>query len=233
MTETIKNVSWVEDTERAVALARDADKAQKQAELLSDLESDLGRRLSEFESLRDSAVVVTGLGWKGKPPPPDLLQNLKDASATLDSRPLKLAERALGDFRREVADALQQCWRNHAERQLGDVADLLQLSETLSDVEGVGEVSQDLAETLRQLERSRDSLPSSESAGLLSTAEQLLGQLESALQPDGVRRFLSAVARGGASVENLTPEVMKWLEGHESVNRFRIVAGQPVEGPSD
>ena len=87
--------------------------------------------------------------------------------------------------------------------------------------------------TPRTLERSQDSLPSSESAGLLSTAEQLLGQLESALQPDGVRRFLSAVARGGASVESLTPEVMKWLEGHESVNRFRIVAGQPVEGPGE
>ena len=233
MTDTIKNVSWVEDTERAVALARDADKAQQQAELLSDSESDLGALLSEFELLRDSAVVVTGLGWEGKPPPPDLLQNLEDASATLDSRPLKLAESALSDFRRKVADALRQCWGNHAASQLGDVRDLLQLSETLSDVEGVGKVSQDLTETLRQLERSQDSLPSSKSAGLLSTAEQLLEQLESALQPDGVRRFLSAVARGGAPVESLTADVMKWLEGHESVNRFRIVAGQPAEDPGD
>lgn len=233
MTETVDNVSWIEETAKAVALARNAGEAQKQAGLLAESEAELGRLLSKFKILRDSAAVVSGLNWEGRKPSPDLSRDLDEATRTLDSRPLKRVERDLERFGRDVAESLKERWRGHAARHLGDVGDLLVLSVTLSGVEGIGEVSQELSATLGRLERSRDSLPTSESAALLSKAERLLRQLESSLKPDVVRRFLSAVARGGAPVQSLTTDVMKWLADHHSLNRFKIVAGPPVEGSDD
>lgn len=233
MTETSKSVSWVEETAQAVSLARNAGEAQRQAAFLSESETELKDFLAELGSLRDSAEVVKGLGWAGKSASPDLLRGLDEASQGLDSRSLKGIERLLDEYCRDTAEALKAFWTGHAASQLGDVTDLLQLSETLSDVDGVGEVSQRLSATLRVLSRAQDSLPTGESLELLSKAEELLQNLESALQPDGVRRFLSHVARGGAPVESLTPDVMKWLEDHGSVRRFKIVAGRSDEHADD
>jgi len=229
VTDTIDNVSWIEQTAKAVSLARNAGDAKQQADLLAESEAELGRLLSRFKDLRRSAEVVGGLSWEGRRPTQDLLRDLDEASRTLDSRPLKRVERELDRFGREVAESIKACWKEHAARQLGDVRDLLVLSETLSGVQGLGAASRELAATLGHLNRSQDSLPNSEAAELLSKAVRLLQQLESSLKPDVVRRFLSAVARGGAPVKSLTVDVTTWLENHHSLNRFRIVAGPPAE----
>jgi hypothetical protein len=227
VTQTVDNVSWIEGTAKAVGLALNAGVAQKQADLLAESETELGRILLYFRDLKASAAVVSGLNWEGRTPAPALSKDLEDAIHTLDSRPLNRVQRALDQFGRDVATSLRKHWEVHAAQRLGNVGDLLVLSVTLSDVEGIGEVSQELSATLGRLERSRDSLPNSESAELLSRAEQLLRQLESSLKPDVVRRFLSAVARGGAPLESLTSDVRKWLADHHSLEGFKIVAGPP------
>ena len=233
MTETVDNVSWIEETAKAVGLARNADDAQKQADLLAESEAELGRILSSFRNLQASAAMVSGLNWEGLMPTPDLSNDLEKAIQTLDARPLHRVQRALDLFRPEVAMSLKKHWEAHAAQRLGDVGALLALSVTLSGVEGITEVSEELSETLRRLEQLRDSLPNSESAELLSKAERLLQQLESSLKPDGVRRFLSAVARGGAPLESLTSDVTKWLADHHSLESFKIVAGSPAEESDD
>lgn len=228
MTETVDNVAWIEETAKAVTLARNAGEAQRQADLLAESKREFDRILSVFRQLQASATVVSGLNWEGRVPAPDLTRDLDEAMKTLDARPLKRVERDLDRLGREVAESLKKCWRDHAAQQLGDVADLLSLSETLSGVDGIAEVSQGLLEALGQLARSQDSLPTGQSVELLTKAVGLLGQLESSLQPEVVRRFLSAVARGGAPVESLTPDVTKWLTDHSSHDRFKIVAGTPA-----
>jgi hypothetical protein len=233
VTETVGNVSWIEETAKAVGLARNAGDAQKQADLLAESGAELARILSYFQDLQASAAVMSGLNWEGRMPTSDLSRDLEEAIRTLDSRPLNRVQRALDQFGRDVATSLKKHWEAHAAQRLGDVGDLLTLSVTLSGVEGIGELSQELSATLGRLERSRDSLPNSESAELLSKAERLLRQLESSLKPDVVRRFLSAVARGGAPVQSLTADVIEWLADHHSLNRFKIVAGPPVEGSDD
>jgi len=233
VTEAVDYVSWIEETANAVALARNVGDAQKQAALLAESEAELGRLLSQFRKFRVSADVLSELDWEGKKPTPALSRDLDEAIRSLDSRPLQRVERDLDRFGRDVAESLKECWRGHAARQLGDVGDLLSLSVTLSGVEGIAEVSQELSGILARLERSRDSLPNNESVELLANAERLLQQLESSLKPDGVRRFLSAVARGGAPLESLTSDVTKWLADHRSLERFRIVAGSPVEESDD
>lgn len=233
MTETVGNVSWIVGTARAVGLARNAGEAQKQVDLLTESKADLERIVSQFQELKASAVAVRGLNWQGRMPSPDLSRDLAEASQTLDSRPLNRVQRALDQFGRDVAASLKEHWSGYAAQRLGDVADLLSLSETLSGVEGIAELCQELSLTLGQLARSQDSLPNSQSADLLTKAERLLRQLESSLQPEGVRRFLSAVARGGAPVGSLTADVTKWLAEHRSLDRFRIVAGSPVKDSDD
>lgn len=232
MTEIVDKVSWIGETAKAVSLARNAGEAQKQADLLAEKKEELGRILAQFREFQDCAIVVRGLKWEGKTPSPELLQDLNEAFATLDPRPLNRVLRPLDQFGRDIDTSLKDHWIHHVAQQLGDVADLLTLSETLADVEGIAAVSQELGGTLRMLARPQDSLPTSRSVELLTKAEALLRQLESSLKPDGVQRFLTAVARGGASVESLTSDVQKWLADHQSLDRFRVVAGSPV-GDSD
>ena len=233
MTETKEDVSWIEETARAVGLARNAGDARKRFDLLAESEAELERILSYFRDLQSSKAVVSELHWEGRMPTPYLTRDLEDAIRTRDSRPLNRVQRSLEQFGRDVAASLKKQWEAHAAERLGDVGDLLTLSVTLAGVAGIAEVSQELTATLRRLDQARDSLPNSESVELLSKAKRLLQQLESSLQPDGVRRFLSAVARGGAPLERLTADVTKWLSDHQSLERFRIVAGSPVEDSDD
>lgn len=233
MTETTNEISWITDTASAVRLARNTDETRKQADLLTDAKAALEKTLAGLQKLQQSAAAVRALSWEGRAPSPELSRDLEEARKTLDSRPLARGQRALDQFERDLTTSLKEHWKGYAAQRLGDFADLLALSETLSGVEGVAEVSQQLSETLGDLARSQTSLPTSQSVQLLARAEALLQQLESSLQPDGVRRFLSAVARGGASVDGLTSEVRGWLADHNSLGRFRIVAGPPVGDPDD
>jgi hypothetical protein len=59
--------------------------------------------------------------------------------------------------------------------------------------------------------------------------EKALQQLEESLQPESVRRFFSLVARGGASIELLTDDVIGWLNEHNAIQGFKIVAGSAPE----
>jgi hypothetical protein len=229
MTEIVPTVSWIEETVSAVRLARDVGEAQQKVDLLTDANTHLERSITQFKQLQVSSKILQGKGWEGKSPNPDLFRNLEKAIRSLDSRSLQNARDDLSEFEREVTTSLKGHWNLYVDQRLGNVKDLLILSETLSGVTGVNEISQELLAILRKLATSRDSIPSNDLSLLLSQAENLLQKLESALKPDSVRRFLSAVARGGASVHTLNSEITKWLDDHRSLNRFRIVAGEPVE----
>ncbi|ORM08378.1 hypothetical protein [Prescottella equi] len=232
MTETVDTISWVDETARSVGLARNADKARKQAKRLDESTRELGRLLTQVKNLRASAVVVRGVGWEGQAPSPALSQLLEESLRTLGSRPLDRVEIELGKFINLVDASLKEQWNDHATQQLGDVTELVNLSQTLAGVEGIAEVSQELNVTLGEVERSRSSLPTGQSIELLTKAVELLRGLESSLTPDSVRRFLAAVARGGAPVDSLTSDVTEWLNDHNATYRFKIVAGSPA-GDSD
>lgn len=221
-------VAWIDAAGEAVALAKDADEAQRQFALLDDTRSDLAQLTAEFRRLAEAIAVVRPLGWEGRSPNPDLVQDLAEAGATLGERPLARAMKGLERFRSDVDAAVKARWSAYASEQLGDVSDLLSLSETLSEVEGISGLSESLRNALGDLARTQGSLPSAASVALLTAARTTLQQLEDSLQPESVRLFLSAVARGGASIENLSSDVLDWLSSHGALGRFRIVAGPPV-----
>jgi len=229
MTEILSEVTWIAAAASAVSLARNADEARRQADLLTDAATALEKLRLIFKQLQQSATVVRTLGWDGVALSPELLRDLAQAEKTLDSRPLTKVQGELDRFGRDVSASLKEHWSIHAADRLGDLADLLSLAKTLSEVDGMSDVSQQLLTTIGELARSRGSLPTAESVQLLTRAETLLEQLEASLQPEEVRLFLSAVAHGGAPLESLTPDVANWLADHQSLGRFRVVATSPVE----
>lgn len=221
-------VSWIDAAGKAVALAKDADEAQRQVALLDDAKADLAVLIVEFRQLAEAVSVVRPLGWEGRSPTPELVRDLSEAMQTLGERPLIRATKALVRFQGDVEVAVKARWSAYAAEQLGDVSDLLSLSETLSEVEGISELSEGLRSALGDLARAQGAMPSKVSAVLLTNARSSLRQLEDSLKPESVRIFLSAAARGGASIEHLTSDVLDWLRSHDALARFRIVAGPPV-----
>jgi hypothetical protein len=222
-------VSWIDAAGKAVALAKDADEAQRQVALLEDAKADLAGLIGEFRQLAEGISVVRTLGWEGRSPNPELARDLSEAMETLGERPLIRALRALERFRGDVEVAVKARWSGYASEQLGDVSDLLSLSETLSEVEGITELSESLRNALGDLARAEGSIPSKASVALLTTARSSLRRLEDSLKPESVRLFLSAAARGGASIELLTSDVLDWLRSHNALARFRIAVGPPVD----
>jgi hypothetical protein len=222
-------VSWIAATGEAVGLAKNATEAQRQIADLEDARTSLTRLVAEFRTLSVGASVVRPFGWAGRLPSPEFARDLSDAATTLDSRPLNRVVASLERFKTDVRSALIECWGAHAAEQIGDVSELLVLAETLTAVKGVAELSQQLQTTLGELARNQSAVPSTRAAELLKQAEENLRKLEESLQPDSVRRFLSAVARGGASTKLLSKDVTDWLKSHNALNSFKIVAGSPTE----
>jgi hypothetical protein len=221
-------VSWIAAAEDAVGLAKNATEAQRQIADLEEAKTRLTRLVDEFRALSVAASVVRPFGWEGRMPSPDLARDFIAAGETLDSRPLNRVVSALERFETDVRSALIECWGVHASEQIGDVGELAVLAKTLAEVESVAELSQRLQATLGELARTRRAVPSKESVALLKQVKETLRRLDESLRPDSVRRFLSAVASGGASTELLTKDVTDWLKMHNALSSFKIVAGSPA-----
>jgi hypothetical protein len=229
MTVDSSKVSWIADTEDALNLAKNASEAQRQITILEDASSSLAGLLTDFQELAAGASVLRSFGWEGRVPSPDLVSDLQEAAKTLGPRPLTRSVNALERFKPGVKTALIDCWRRHAVERMGDVTELRVLAETLSEVEGVTDLSRQLEAVLGELARMQSEIPSKRSAELLGKAESILHQLEESFQPESVRYFLSAVARGGASLELLNQNVIDWLNSHNTLRSFKIVAGSPTD----
>ncbi len=226
-------VSWIASTKAAVELAKDSSEAQRQIDELSDAQDTLADLLDELETLADSAKIIRHVGWPGRPAPPKLMSSLQAAMKTLDSRPLQTALRELERFTLEVRRDIVGAWKAHASNRVGNVNDLLVLTGTLAGVEGVSDSSRVLQQALGALAQQDDQLPTQRSLDLLDQVEKALQTLEESLQPESVRTFLSAVARGGASTQLLTKEVLAWLKAHDAFGSFRVVAGAPVSDANE
>jgi hypothetical protein len=219
--------SWIRATADAVRLATNAVEAQRQAQYLQDAEDQLSPLETEFQGLLQGAGIVRGFGWDGLVPTPDLIRDLSVAASTLEARELSRIAVGLGSHRTRLHVSIAEAWEEHAATKIGDVGELLVLAGTLSGVEGVAEVSTRLEEILGQFAREAGSVPTQKSVALLDSAEEALRLLENSLQPESVRTFLSAVARGGASTDLLTKDVVTWLKKHNALRDFKIVAGTP------
>lgn len=226
-------VSWLAETQRSVNLANDQNEANRQIGELEDVKTGLEDLIRDFHELAESASVARTLGWEGWVPGQAILQDFDKAAKELDPRPLNRLVTALGGAGRDIRSGLIAAWNEHSRRQLGDVHELLILAATLSEVDGVADLSQRLKRNLLDLARTHQSIPSVRSVTGLANAEALLAELEKSLQPAEVRSFLSSVAHGGAPMDLLSEEVVTWLRSHDALGSFKIVARSPMEETSD
>lgn len=233
MTSTNKVVSWIADTEQALGLARTANDAQREFSELQDFDSQLSGLVAAFNELAAAAAVVRPLGWIGRFPTPEIKKYLAEAAKSLGSRPLNQSVRLLARFEAELRGDLIEFWRRQAAERMGDLAELRELATVLGGVSGVGELSKQLEVVLGQLGRNQTELPTEQSSDLLEHAESILDQIERGLQPDSVRRFLSAATRGGAALDLMTDDVIEWLRSHNASRSFKVVAGAPSGSADD
>lgn len=222
-------VSWIGAAAGALRRALNSAEAQSEIKNLEDAAARLPELIEVFRTIAEAAEVVRLQGWDGRSANPDVRTALRQAVESLDNRPVNTALIGYERFRSDVTADLTQFWRQYASERLGNVGELQALAGTLSAVDGLAGLSTKLEAVLGELARSQDKLPSTRSAELLSDAESALEQLEKSLRPDSVRRFLSAVARGGAPIESLTDDVTGWLASHNALHGFKIVAGAPIE----
>ncbi len=164
MAEASSKVSWIGATEDAVRLANNATEARRQIDDLEAARTNLADLITEFSKLSAGASVVRPFGWEGRTPSPELARDFTNAAKTLDSRPLNRMVTALERFKAEVRSALIQRWGVHASEQIGDVSELLVLANTLTGVEGVAELSEELQTVLGELARIQGDVPTRQAA---------------------------------------------------------------------
>lgn len=222
--------AWIHETEAALRLAKNANEIQRQNDYLEDAKADFNRLLPVLRELVVSASLMRRHGWGGLALNAELARDLDSAEVTLDARPVKRVAAALERLNPEVRASLIDAWREVASEGIGDLGELLVLAQLLMSVEDVATLALALQVNLQELSTTQRSLPTERSLQLLAEAQKTRGKLEKKLHPDAVRKFLSAIAHGGAPLRLLTAEVSDWLQLHSAVDRFKIVAGPPPGG---
>ncbi len=222
----MKTTSWLAEARDAVTQATSAADVQHQVDALRDSKDVLAEQLVEFRAFKTAAELGRSRWFGGLSPNPELLDNIKQAM-TLRARALSTLTNRLGSYRQAIKNELIAGWHDYAARRMGNLLDLQDLASLLAEVDGLATLSRDLQEVLGKLGRLQNQLPTIGSLALLDQAESHLQKLEAALRPDAVRRFLSAVARGGAGLDLLNDDVVVWLQQHGARSSFRIVARAP------
>lgn len=221
--------SWLTDAAEAVTAATDSAKVQTQVDTLTEGQRDLSVHLTRLTALRSATTAGRGSWFTGHTASPQVFDALKAATKVPTQGTLGALNRKLAPFVAAAETKALSDWHSYSEKRIGAVPDLLQLAGTLSGVVSVAPLAAALAEVLQQLVPATNMLPTPTAFDLLDKAETRRKALEAALQPDSVRQFLSAVARGGASLDMLTDDVRTWLSANQAKSNFKITAGGPTE----
>jgi hypothetical protein len=222
--------SWLTDAAEAVTAATDSANVQAQVDTLTEAQRDLSVHLTKLTALT-SATTAGGGGWfTGHSASPDVFDALKAAAKSPAQGTLGTLNRTLNPFASAAEGKALTDWRAYSEARIGSVPDLLLLAGTLAGVANVAPLATDLVEVLQQLVPATNRFPTPAAFDLLDEAEKRRTALEAAMQPDGVRQFLSAVASGGASLAMLTDDVRAWLSANQAESSFKITAGSPIAG---
>ncbi|GAA1546976.1 hypothetical protein [Kribbella lupini] len=222
--------TWLTEAAEAVTAATDSAKVQTQLDTLTEAQRDLSVHLSKLTALSTATTAGGGAWFAGCTASPQIFDALKAAAKAPSQGTLGTLNRTLHPFVTAAENAVLAGWRSYSEARIGAVPDLLQLAGTLSGVASVAPLAAALAEVLVQLVPATNKFPTPAAFDLLDEAETRRKALEAALQPASVRQFLSAVARGGASLNMLGDDVRAWLSANQAESNFKIMAGSPTEG---
>jgi hypothetical protein len=145
----------------------------------------------------------------------------------------EFAQKVIDKVRAALAtadEALTAAWREYVSSRVPGREGLIDLAQAFRDVEGASNDARDLeaaAASVQTLLQRRPSVEAVRRLGELANAiPALLQRLVGAEETVGV--FADQLARGGASIEALTPAVLGWMQDKGFMTSFKIVPGRPA-----
>jgi hypothetical protein len=131
---------------------------------------------------------------------------------------------------RTVQNSLDDAWRGYVTSQVPTHEGLAQLAGTFLTIPGARGKAQQLQTAARSVTLLLEQQPSSDAIEKLHRLAQQIPALLRELVGDdpAVRKFADQLARGGASIEALTPPVLNWMQDMKFINSFKIMPGRPV-----
>jgi hypothetical protein len=141
-------------------------------------------------------------------------------------------ERLAMDVRTEAASvksAATGSWRELVDRRIPQRQGLTALANTYLQLDPGDTLAQQLRQAVVAAQQLANMPPSIEALQRLDQLAAQIPQLSRDLVGDApsVRSFIERVARGGAALDSLTPEVGRWIESKRFEGVFKIVLGEP------
>jgi hypothetical protein len=126
-----------------------------------------------------------------------------------------------------------EAWQESINARVPGLDSLNKLADTLSQLGAAKPQVANLRTAVSDLQRLSRQLPGkSAPTQAAKAAEDIRAALQvllgSGTDNDEVRHFVEAVARGGAHVRDLTPDVMQWMRNSQIEISFKIIAGKPA-----
>ncbi|SRR5258708_5592341 len=175
--------------------------------------SGLSIKTDGLASVRDRITAATRRADQGDVDVPTLEQLLLDVRTEVES----------------VKSTATISWHELVDRRIPQRQGLTRLADTYLQLDPGNGLAKELRHAVGAAEQLTNMRPSSEA---LQRLEQLATRIPQLLRdlvgedPD-VRAFAERVARGGAGLDSLTPEVVSWIALKGFERSFKIVPGEP------
>ena len=141
-------------------------------------------------------------------------------------------ERTLGAFFTSLEDQIREAWRAHTQDRVRPLDP--EVLEVLGSIPAYSETTLRLKSLERRVNELRDALPSESVCDQFEAATADRNQLWEEMQGTDFSReilnFLRRASGGGASLDDYTPEVDRWIAGHDLQASFRITMAPRVSG---
>lgn len=129
-----------------------------------------------------------------------------------------------------VKTAATASWHELVDRTIPQRQGLIGLADTYRQLDPGDAVAKQLRQAIGEAQQLASTAPSTEALRRLDHLATQIPQLLRDLVGDNasVRSFAERVARGGASLDSVTPEVKGWITSKGFEGSFKIVPGEPV-----
>ena len=128
-----------------------------------------------------------------------------------------------------VQSSITIAWRELVDHKVPQRQGLDNLAEIFRQLDASSSLAIELKQAVATAEQLAGAQPSVAALERLdAVAERIPFLLRDLVGDDaGVRAFAEKLARGGAPLESLTPEVTRWIEAKGFQQSFKIVPGEP------
>jgi hypothetical protein len=141
-------------------------------------------------------------------------------------------EQLVTDLRTElssVKSTVTISWHELVDRRIPQRQGLTRLAETYLRLDPTDPLATQLRQAVATAQQLATTPPTTEALQRLDQVATQIPELLRDLVGDdpSIRSFAERVARGGASLDSLTPEVRRWIASKGFEHSFRIVPGEP------